>query len=79
MSRIRLSFLGFAAALLAGCPGSRPPAADGQVESLEGTWEVISVQRDGEPDPLPVGGRVTFTGAEVTFQPKVVQVVDWAS
>jgi hypothetical protein len=76
---IRWAVLGVAAALLTGCLVGSPPAADGQGESLEGIWEVTSVQRDGEPDPLPVGGRMTFTGTAVTFQPKAVQVVDYAS
>jgi hypothetical protein len=79
MSRIRWAVLGVAAALLTGCLGSSPPAAVGHVDPLEGAWEVTWVLRDGEPDPLPVGGRMTFAGGEVTFQAKAVRSVDWAS
>ena len=46
---------------------------------LEGTWEVTSVQRDGEPDPLQVGAQVAFTVNAVAFQPKVVQILDGTS
>jgi hypothetical protein len=79
MSRIRLAVLGVALALLMGCRGGNQPAAGGRAESLEGSWEVTSVQRDGEPDALQVGAQLTFTGDEVTFQPKAPQVVDGTS
>ena len=79
MSPIRLAILGVAVALLAGCRSSHPPADGGQAERLEGTWEVSSVQRDGEPDPLQVGAQLTFTGNEVAFQPKAVQFLDGTS
>ena len=76
MSRIWLAMLGVAVALLIGCRSSNQPAPGGEAESLEGSWEVASVQRDGEPDPLQVGARMSFTSNEVKFQPKAVQFAD---
>ena len=46
---------------------------------LEGSWEVTSVQRDGEADPMQIGARLTFTGNEVKFQPTVLDFVDGTS
>jgi hypothetical protein len=79
MSRIRLAALGIAVVLLIGGRGSNQPAEGGETDSLQGSWEVASVQRDGEPDLLQVGAQLTFTGHEVTFQPKAVQFVDGTS
>jgi hypothetical protein len=79
MARIRLAVLGVAVALLIGCRSSNQPADGGEAESLTGSWEVTSVERDGEPDLLQVGAQLTFTGHEVTFQPKAVQFVDGTS
>ena len=76
MSRIQLVVLGVALVLLIGCRSSNPPAGEAEAEPLEGSWEVTSVQRDGEPDLLQVGARLTFTGNEVQFQPKAVQFAD---
>jgi hypothetical protein len=76
MSRIRLAVLGVAVALLIGCRGSNQPAGGRQAEFLQGIWEVTSVQREGESDPLQIGAQLHFTGHEVRFQPKVVQFVD---
>jgi hypothetical protein len=78
MSGIRWAILGVAMTLLAGCSSVRV-TADRQAEPLEGFWVVTAVQRDGESDPLQVGAQVTFTGNQVTFQPKVVQLVDGTS
>jgi hypothetical protein len=77
MSRNRFAVLGVAVALLVGCGSSTPDS--GEAESLRGSWEVTSVQRDGEPDLLQVGAQMTFTGNEVKFQPKAVQFVDGTS
>jgi hypothetical protein len=78
MARIRLAVLGVAVALLM-CRSSNPPATGWEAESLEGSWEVTSVQRGGEPDLLQVGARLTFTAYEVQFQPKAVQIDDGTS
>jgi len=77
VSRNRLAVLGVAVALLVGCRSSTPDG--GQSESLQGSWEVASVQRDGEPDLLQVGAQMTFTGKKVKFQPKAVQFIDGTS
>jgi hypothetical protein len=79
MSRIRLSVLGVAVVLLIGCRSSHQPADGGEAESLEGSWEVTYVQRDGEPDLLQVGAQLSFTGTEVQFQPKALQIADGTS
>ena len=79
MSRIRLVVLGVAVALLTGSMNTYQPTDGGEAESLEGSWEVTSVQRDGEPDSLQVGAQMIFTGIEATFQPKAVQFVDGTS
>jgi hypothetical protein len=42
--------------------------------NLDGTWEIISVHRDGEADPVQVGALLTFANGEVTFQPNIRQV-----
>ena len=77
MSRIRLAVLGVAVALLTGSMSTYQRAD--VAESLEGSWEVSLVQRDGEPDSLQVGAQMTFTGNKVTFRPKAVQFVDGTS
>jgi len=79
MSRIQLLVLGVALVLLIGCRSSNPPADEAEAEPLEGFWEVTSVQRDGEPDLLQVGARMSFTAHEVQFQPKAVQIADGTS
>jgi hypothetical protein len=35
---------------------------------LDGTWEILSVHRDGELDPVQVGAYLTFANGEVMFQ-----------
>jgi hypothetical protein len=42
--------------------------------NLDGTWEILSVHRDGEVDPVQVGSLLTFTNGEVRFQPKIRQI-----
>ena len=79
MSRTRLTIAWVAVGLLIGCISGNQPADGMEGESLEGTWEVASIQRDGEPDPLQVGAQITFTSNEVKFQPKAVQFVDGTS
>lgn len=79
MAQFRFAVLGIAVAFLIGCARCHPQADDGEAESLEGSWEVTSVQRDGEPELLEAGALLTFTGNEVKFQPKTPQFTDWAS
>jgi hypothetical protein len=76
MCRVGLAVLGVAVALLVGCSGGDQTADAVAAASLQGAWEITSVQRDGELDSLQVGARMTFTGNEVNFQPKVVQIDD---
>jgi hypothetical protein len=77
MSRLWLAILGVA--VLIGCRSSDQTADLGEAPSLEGSWEVTSVQRDRELDPLQVGAQMIFTGNEVKFEPKAVQFVDGTS
>ena len=79
MCRIRFVILGIALALQSGSTNSHLADDGATRDSLEGDWEIVSVQRDGRPDALQVGARITFTGHEVTFQPKVEQFVDGTS
>ncbi len=50
-----------------------------EIERLEGSWEIMSVQRDGEPDPLQIGAGLIFVGDEVKFLPKAREFVDGMS
>ena len=79
MSRMRLAVLGVAVASLTWCRSGDQPTDGRETERLQGSWEVISVQRDGDQDPMQVGAQMTFTGNEVTFQPKAAQFVDGIS
>jgi hypothetical protein len=79
MSLTRLALLGVLAALLTGCTGGRQRAGDREPLPLEGAWEIVSVQRDGRPDALQVGARMTFTADTAVFAPKVVDAVDGLS
>jgi hypothetical protein len=63
--------------LLTGCAGGQKPRGDGEAQALEGSWEIVSVERDGENDAQQVGARLTFRGNAVTFQPKVVSFGDY--
>jgi hypothetical protein len=40
---------------------------------IDGTWEILSVHRDGELDPVQIGAQLTFADGEVKFQPNVPQ------
>ena len=77
MYRIRFAVPGIVVALVVGCVGRNQPADGGGAVSLEGAWEVKSVERDGQQDPLQVGARLTFADNAVSFQPIVAQVSDW--
>jgi hypothetical protein len=79
MSRNRFALLGVLAALLTGCNGGGHNAGDRKPEPLEGSWEIVSVQRDGQPDALQVGARITFLADTVVFAPKVVDAGDGTS
>lgn len=72
MRRTRMMTLGLSALLLAGCgrPAAGPYAAE-----IQGDWEIVSVRRDGEPDPTHVGARMTFDGNHVSFLPHAVEFV----
>jgi hypothetical protein len=71
----RLLFAG-----LAGCICLAPaPTAKLEAKRLEGSWEITSVQRDGEPDRLQIGARLIFAGNEVKFLPKAREFVDGTS
>lgn len=50
------------------------PGAD--EDRLQGRWEIVSMQRSGWPDQSQVGAFLTFHGARVVSQPRVVQIID---
>ena len=77
MSRIRWILFGITMILVAG--SSEQLADGGRANRLEGSWLVTSVQRDGEPDPLQMGARMTFAGNRIMFQPKALQIADGSS
>jgi hypothetical protein len=79
MFRIRLLVLGVTLVLMIGCGSSIHPADSGEGKTIEGLWEVTSVQRERKPDPLQVGAQMIFTGKVVEFHPKAVQVADGTS
>jgi hypothetical protein len=41
---------------------------------LDGTWEILSVYRDGEFDPVQVGAKLIFANGEVKFEPNERQI-----
>jgi hypothetical protein len=79
VSRSRSALLGVLATLLTGCNSDHQNVVDRKAEPLEGAWEIVSVQRDGQPDVLQVGARITFMTDTVVFAPKVVDIVDGTS
>ena len=62
---VRLTTLGFVAFFLASKWGNLPHA---DTKELQGTWEIVSVEREGSPDPSPVGYTLKFIGNEAHFQ-----------
>jgi hypothetical protein len=67
MSRTRLATFGLFLAILSGCSRSDQYASDAEATDLQGTWEITSVQRNGEADPGPVGAHLVFAGNRVQF------------
>ena len=75
MQLIRWTIAGIVLALIVGSyQASRHQIPTTAIPQLDGTWEVISVHRDGKADPVQVGARLTFANGEVTFQPNIWQV-----
>ena len=83
MSKSWFAVLGFSAFILAviwvarSVPPSPQQGHSPSLPCLEGSWEVTSVQRDGEHDPGQFGSRLTFAGDKVTSEPKKVQVTSY--
>ena len=77
MRLIRWTVLGIGLALLGGCNQDKTSYRQSLTMvphwELDGTWEILSVHRDGEPDPVQIGATLTFTNGEVKFQPNVPQ------
>jgi hypothetical protein len=77
MSFVRWAVTGVALALLAGSSGDtdsnifRRPS---EPATLDGTWVIVSVRRDGQADPTQVGARLTFANGKIGFRPKVRQI-----
>jgi hypothetical protein len=49
---------------------NRPVDFRAESQRLQGTWVVISVQRNGALDPTQVGALLTFEQSAVRFKPK---------
>ena len=79
MPRIRLAALAFAVALLPGGIAHDKPAFSTDLERIQGTWEIVSVHRAGQPDPLQIGEHLTFSGNEVMFAPNKPPLADGTS
>jgi hypothetical protein len=62
---VRLTTLGFVAFFLASKWGNLPHP---DTKKFQGTWEIVSVERGGSPDPSPVGYTLKFIGDEAHFQ-----------
>ena len=62
---IRLITLGFVAFFLTSKWGNLPHV---DTKKLQGTWEIVSVERAGAPDASPVGYTLKFIGNEAHFQ-----------
>jgi hypothetical protein len=75
MQLLRWTIAGIALALIGGCDEAshRQIPTTTAIPQLDGTWEIISVHRDGEADPVQVGALLTFANGEVRFQPKIRQ------
>jgi hypothetical protein len=75
MRLVRLTVLGVTLALaVASDKGTTSPQQSPmRVPQLEGTWEILSVHRNGESDPVQVGARLTFADGEVKFLPRARQ------
>jgi hypothetical protein len=75
MQLIRWTIAGFALVFIVGSyQSSRRQIPKTAIPQLGGTWEIVSVHRDGESDPIQVGALLTFANGEVTFQPNIRQV-----
>jgi len=78
MRLIRLTVLGLTLALIGGSIQNPTPSRYSLMtvphSELDGTWEVLSVHRDGELDPFQVGAKLTFTNGEVKLQPTAPQL-----
>jgi len=75
MRLIRWTIAGIALALIDGSDqASRHQIPMTAIPQLDGTWEILSVHRDGEADPVQVGALLTFANGKVTFQPNIRQV-----
>ena len=75
MRLIRWTIAGIALALIVGSDqASRHQTQTTAIPQLDGTWEIISVHRDGKADPVQVGALLAFANGEVKFQPNIRQV-----
>jgi hypothetical protein len=75
MQLIRWSTAGIALVFIVGSyQASRHHIPTRVVSELDGTWEIISVVRDGKADPVQGGALLTFANGEVQFQPKIPQL-----
>jgi hypothetical protein len=67
MLRARWAVLGLILPLLGGCSRDDRGAGEAEGSPLQGTWEIVSVQRNGKADPSTIGAHLIFTGDRVQF------------
>jgi hypothetical protein len=67
------------AAALAGTWAGNQEVLAPEGRKLQGTWEVTSVEKNGQPDPTQVGSRLTFSGRRVIFQANPLHPLTTAS
>jgi hypothetical protein len=79
MPRIGLAALLLVVAVLARTQDAIPPAGGQESDDerlLRGSWEIVSVTRDGEADTTHVGGTITLVGANVWFASRAARVAN---
>jgi hypothetical protein len=74
MRRSRVTALVLGVLLIAARVASDQTPSNGDAARLQGSWEIVSVQRDGSADLLPVGSTLVFSGDEVRFEWRVLNL-----
>src|SRR5688572_815080 len=73
MQRSRWAALVLGVMLIAGKLASEQPTVNPDASRLQGTWEIVSMQRGGTGDPSHIGATLLFTADTVTFQPRTFE------
>ena len=68
MTRARMTAVALCAILLAGKCSIDYVAAGPEPLPLQGSWQILSVQREGVADPSHIGSHLTFDGNKLALQ-----------